>query len=216
MYKKIIFVIFMLMIATNVFSGNSPDYRTEKAEILAFMDKFCKEEFNSDYGRYVGNEVAFSRKRVQEEKKRGNDKMFFINQDPFVIVDSYEISDVRIKSKKSATVIVKYNELSSCSRNYPPEDERSCLDHQIKDRKVPYHLIKVKSRWKVLDPPFPRISLDTVIKHYSWFVKENNRIRDISSHLPARTRDIHKREEEDLNFFQKLRKKYPRSVSNKH
>jgi hypothetical protein len=215
MYKKIIFVIFIVLIVSKVFAGDSPDYRNERAEVLAFMDKFCKEEFSSDYGRYVGNEVTFSRERAREEQKRGNDKMFFINQDPFVVVDSYEISEVYIKSKKRATVIVKYNRLSLCTREYPPEEERTCRDHQIKDEEVPYRLIKVKSHWKVLDPPFPRISLDTVIKHYSWFVDEHNESISSSSHLPDRTMKFYKREEESLKFFLKLRKKYPRLTGDK-
>jgi len=134
------------------------------------VEKFCRAEFMGVQD--IRLDIAkYSRKQMLLEKKRDPESrgmVKFWDNDPLFVVASYQITDVSVKENHAIATIV-YKRLA-----------RTCGDGVLKRKLIPdrkshdivkLHLIYNESRWWVLNPPIPRVSLEAIIEYHKNYHK---------------------------------------------
>lgn len=134
--------------------------------IRAIADEYCRSEFNGD--EYIRQDLAtYSRKRIMEVKKSDPEliQLRFIGweSDPLYIVSAYKIIDIKI-GKKQAVASVEYVRLAR-TEGFGHLDRKIIPDYNEQDV-VLLNLVYEKGKWKILDPPLPRISKDALYKYF--------------------------------------------------
>jgi hypothetical protein len=147
---------------SHVFAANELANQDSARELA---ERFCRAEFMGvDDIRF--DIVKYSRKQMLWEKKR--DPEFrgmakFWDNDPLFVVASYQITDVSVKRNYAIATII-YKRLARTEgdgvlkRKLIPDS----LEHDI----IRLALIYDESKWWVLDPPIPRVSLDAIIRYH--------------------------------------------------
>jgi len=105
------------------------------------------------------------------EKKRDPESrgmVKFWDNDPLFVVASYEITDVSVKKNYAIATIV-YNRLARTEGDGVLK--RKLIPDRISHDIVKLHLIYNESRWCVLDPPIPRVSLEAIIEYHKNYHK---------------------------------------------
>jgi hypothetical protein len=134
------------------------------------VEKFCRAEFMGvqdirlDIAKYSRKQRAWEKKRDSEF--RGMVKYW--DNDPLFVVESYQITDVSVKKTRAiATIVYKRVAMTEgdgvLKRKLIPDR----MSHDI----VKLHLIYNESRWWVLDPPIPRVSLEAIIEYHKNYYK---------------------------------------------
>ena len=163
-YRISSFLIIYIVISafSHAFSANGLASQ-ESAKELA--EKFCRAEFMGiedirlDIAKYSRKQMLLEKKRDPEF--RGMAK--FWDNDPLFVVASYQITDVSVKGDHAIATIV-YKRLARTEgdgvfkRKLIPDS----LGHDI----MKLALIYDGSKWWVLDPPIPRISLEAIIRYH--------------------------------------------------
>src|SRR5215813_1407604 len=164
---SILIIYIAFNIFSHVFAANELENQDSARELA---ERFCRAEFMGvDDIRF--DIVKYSRKQILWEKKR--DPEFrgmakFWDNDPLFVVASYQITDVLVKKNHAIATIV-YKRLA-----------RTCGDGVLKRKLIPdrkshdivkLHLIYNESRWWVLNPPIPRVSLEAIIEYHKNYHK---------------------------------------------
>ena len=159
---SILIIYIAFNIFSHVFAANELENQDSARELA---ERFCRAEFMGvDDIRF--DIVKYSRKQILLEKKR--DPEFrgmakFWDNDPLFVVASYQITDVSVKRDHAIATIV-YKRLARTEgdgifkRKLIPDS----LGHDI----MKLALIYDGSKWWVLDPPIPRISLEAIIRYH--------------------------------------------------
>jgi hypothetical protein len=106
--------------------------------------------------------VKLSPRRKQLEKKKNPDLSgvgWLSWDDSFFVAESYHIDKINIFGDKANGVVV-YKRLGQSIGN-----ETVITDSLISDTVI-YSMVYHKKHWLVVDPPLPRISIDTLINIY--------------------------------------------------
>jgi len=134
------------------------------------VEKFCRAEFMGvqdirlDIAKYSRKQRAWEKKRDSEF--RGMVKYW--DNDPLFVVESYQITDVSVKKNYAIATIV-YNRLARTEGDGVLK--RKLIPDRISHDIVKLHLIYNESRWWVLDPPIPRVSLEAIIEYHKNYYK---------------------------------------------
>src|SRR5215813_9792707 len=160
----IICVVFNIF--SHVFAENELENQDSARELA---ERFCRAEFMGvDDIRF--DIVKYSRKQILLEKKR--DPEFrgmakFWDNDPLFVVASYQVTDVLVKKNHAIATII-YKRLARTEgdgvlkRKLIPDS----LDHDI----IQLDLIYNGSKWWVLNPPIPRVSLEAIIAYHKGYL----------------------------------------------
>ena len=132
-----------------------------------FIEAFCQAEFSGNSLIRL-DVVKYSKKRYLVEKKRDPNfagKALYWDNDPLYVVASYGFVSVEVaKDKMSAQATVAYKRLARTEGD--GELKRKLIPDFIERDIVVFHLIYENSKWWILDPPPPRISLTAITQYY--------------------------------------------------
>ena|SRR6266850_7901197 len=163
----ILIVCFVLIPFSHVIAENELANLDSARELV---EKFCRTEFMGvqdirlDIAKYSRKQMLWEKKRDPES--RGMVK--FWDNDPLFVVASYEITDVSVKKNYAIATIV-YNRLARTEGDGVLK--RKLIPDRISHDIVKLHLIYNESRWCVLDPPIPRVSLEAIIEYHKNYHK---------------------------------------------
>ncbi len=139
------------------------------ASAREFLAWFCEAEYAGDSEVRLRSAV-FSEERVRREKARDplfEGKVFGWEADPLVVVTAYRLVRVEVIGP-GAEGQVEFDAVASSEGD--GEEVRHLLPAKATEV-VKYHLVQRQGRWKVLDPPTPRVSLGFLTRFYEESVK---------------------------------------------
>lgn len=167
-----------------------------------FIKGFCEAEYNA-YGdqKFQRRDfVRFGPRRQAEEWKRDVDfggGAIDCFERGVIIVDSFTVIGIHV-TENTAEATVVFRRLAEIT------DEDSVItDHKGQDT-VDYKLVKEKSRWWVLDPPLPRLSIEVVIKGYEGLFSTLGRNWIDNSGLSENQRTWYYKEKRKLSILKSL------------
>ena len=136
------------------------------------VEAYSKIEFEGAWVEDRWAMIKFSPKRKEENKYRvvTDSSVYQLGKHyPFIVIDSYDIQEIRVLSPARATAKVSYRRIahsvSNVGRGW----------HLVADPKdndlVTLNLVFEKNKWWVLDPPPPRISKEVLLEYYEYKIK---------------------------------------------
>jgi len=128
-------------------------------------EKFCRAEFMGTED--IRLDIAkYSHKQMTREKKRDPEFRGMVkdwDNDPLFVVASYKITDVSVKKNHAIATII-YQRLARTEGDGVLK--RKLIADRMSRDIVKLHLIYTDSRWWVLNPPIPRVSLEAIISDH--------------------------------------------------
>jgi len=141
-------------------------------EIEKLVASFCFKEFHGDLqGDGVRDQlIKYTPKIYKKIAKETGEYPYvvYLEQSPIFLVDSYQIADIKQKDARHAYAIVNYHQLAKT------EDmgiARKFIK-DIQDISVKINLEYDGKRWWIIDPPYPQVSYDVILKYYEDQVAE--------------------------------------------
>lgn len=162
--KMIVFSLCILNLFNIVYAN--PKDTSQYLSVKWVVEEYCLAEFNGD--RYIRQDLAtYSRKRLMEEKKKNPELIAYDimswEGDPLYVVSAFKILDIKIEKKK-AVVTVEYFRLAK-TEGFGHLDRKIIPDYNEHDI-MTLNLIYEKGKWKIIDPPLPRISKDALLRFF--------------------------------------------------
>jgi hypothetical protein len=156
-------MITIILILTTLFTSPSqPQGRNKELLAREAIEKFIRLEFNFRDEELWHRMVKLSPRRQQLERQRNPDLSgigWFSWDDSFFVAESYHIGKINVGGNK-ANGVVTYKRVGKSNGN-----ETVISDSLMRDTVI-YSLVYHKKQWLIVDPPLPRISLDTLINFY--------------------------------------------------
>jgi hypothetical protein len=148
---------------------------SEKDNIKKLVETFCSSEFN------ICTKASFDRdkliKYTQERIDHPLDNIalndypyeFYLDSDPLIIVDQYKILDVKQIDEKHAYVLINYHQLaiSKGAGNGINDPMSRKFITDVRYINVTLNIEYDGKRWWIIDPPYPKVSDDVILKYYS-------------------------------------------------
>jgi hypothetical protein len=186
---------------SHVFAANELASQDSPRELA---EKFCRAEFTGvedirlDIAKYSRKQMLWEKKRDPEF--RGMAK--FWDNDPLFVVASYQITDVSVKKNHAIATIV-YKRLARTEgdgvlrRKLIPDS----LGHEI----IQLDLIYNGSKWWVLDPPIPRVSLEAIIAYHKGYLNIMGENWLGRSDISEGQKQYYRKLQENLRILESLR-----------
>lgn len=159
--KLLISVLFTLLL--------SPNYATSGAEsmnneITVKLNEFINEELNgSEYTRNKSELVKYSDEENEAMKDNPSGARIYLDLQPIYVVSGYDIKSIKAHNNK-ATAIVAFKRIAK-TKNVGIL-ERIIIPNRMLNEIVKYQLINDGQGWLILDPPWPRISKQSIVNYY--------------------------------------------------
>ena len=194
-------IYFVLSVFSHVFAANELASQDSPRELA---EKFCRAEFTGvedirlDIAKYSRKQMLWEKKRDPEF--RGMAK--FWDNDPLFVVASYQITDVSVKKNHAIATIV-YKRLARTEgdgvlrRKLIPDS----LGHEI----IQLDLIYNGSKWWVLDPPIPRVSLEAIIAYHKGYLNIMGENWLGRSDISEGQKQYYRKLQENLRILESLR-----------
>ena len=180
---------------------------TEEAANKVVVE-FCQAEFNLDAEKrfevikFTPGGEAEARERRSHGPAMIPGVMIFPQSDPLIVVTSYVARRVKV-TKQGARAIVEYKTVAR--RGHGGVYARF-VPHPVERDTVELHLIHTEGRWWILDPPLPRVSLDSMIASYKYEIGEYEaRFKQYPETL-ERDKKHYLVAKDNLKFLESLRK----------
>lgn len=170
-------LVFIVMIGGNFycFAAN------ENYKIQNLIENFCSMEFQ---GNLQGDEVrdqlikytSDKLKKIKAETCAVYPYEIHLDCDSIFIVDSYKIKEIKQTDEKHAYAIVNYHQLARSEgwgEDFRNNKTRKLIK-DIRDIAVILNLEYDGKRWWIIDPPYPKVSYDVMVKYYSGELAEDN------------------------------------------
>lgn len=153
---------------THADSKDSP----QDALVRVVVDEYCRAELNGNEA--IRQDLAtYSRKRLIEEKKRNPELVAYQiiswEGDPLYVVSGFKVLDIKIE-KKSVVASVDYTRLAR-TEGIGHLERKIIPDYKEHDV-LSVNLVFEKGKWKILDPPQPRVSKEALLSFYKNEKKE--------------------------------------------
>lgn len=161
--KSVIFLCVLCMVRMSY--ADSSD-STQLSLVKGVVKDFCQSEFNGIVDKRI-NDVKYSRQRKIEEERKNPDMVagvIFLDGDPLYIVSAFKVLDIKIE-KKHATASIKYIRLAHTEGR--GDEERKIIPNYNEHDVVLINLVYEKNKWKIIDPPLPRISKGALYKYFN-------------------------------------------------
>jgi hypothetical protein len=194
-------IYFVLCVFSHVFAANELASQDSPRELT---EKFCRAEF-------IGVEdirldiAKYSRKQMLWEKKRDSEfrgMVKYWDNDPLFVVASYQITDVSVKRNHAIATIV-YKRLARTEGDGVLKRKliHDSLDHEI----IQLDLIYNGSKWWVLDPPIPRVSLEAIIAYHKGYLNIMGENWLGRSDISEGQKQYYRKLQENLQILESLR-----------
>jgi hypothetical protein len=129
------------------------------------VEKFCSSEFMGIQD--IRLDIAkYSSKQQEEEKKRDPEfkgMVKYWDNDPLYVVSSYRIIDILV-NKNHAVATIAYKLLARTKDG--GVFKRKLVPVEVADNIVNLHLTYDGSKWWILDPPIPSVSLEAITEYH--------------------------------------------------
>ncbi len=173
----------------------------EPVSAREFLAWFCEAEYAGESEIRLQSAV-FSEERLRSERLRDplfEGKAFGWEADPLVVVIAYRLVTVEVMGPE-ANGQVEFDVVAYSAGD--GEEVRDLLPAKAREV-VSFHLVLREGRWKVFDPPTPRVSLDFLTRFYEERVQRLERYV-----LPSKPSDgqlaSYRRSVEALRFLRTL------------
>jgi len=161
----------------------TPFAKAEDSNVIPIknmMDMFLSRQFGGDLGVWEEDQkfVEFSPKRKKIETKRDPEfggTVISVTGDSLIIVNSYLIQEVK-KLKNKYEIKVRISQVAVTSGE--GDLNRVIIKNQKFDKEVIYYVIHKLNGWRVVDPPLPIISIDSLISSYKSYIVEYKKFID--------------------------------------
>ena len=186
------------------------------------VEAFCRNEFEGSEPETRERLVRFSPEVEAEFQKREHPWLSkHVTIPPLVVVSAYEVKDVRVDGNL-ASAVVAYRRLARTENQYRNPYISDKKDNDLvtltlvfdegwrpSDRSVPFatvawNFVFIRDQWRVLDPPVPRISKQTLLEYYEselkWYVDRKKEIGE----LPEHQQDAYDRKSGIFRFLKSL------------
>jgi hypothetical protein len=170
--------LFLLVLQINVYCFANND----NSDLKALVTQFCSKEFQGLGGFQDvtnGDENAepiplfkCTSNMPKQLKADICDNMdSYLSWEPLFIVDSYNVGEVKKTDSRHAYAIVTFHQLArsvgSGDGPIDPGREVRKFIKDIRDITVKLSLEYDGKRWLIVDPPYPKVSYDVLLKYYS-------------------------------------------------
>lgn len=148
-------------IAWSIFHKDADYFKKVQSDPRKLVEEYCEAEYNGVQDiRLKVAKVAPADRRSSPEKGGGQGKVINFSNDPFIVVDSYQIKSVSVTEGHAEAVVV-YRRLANCDVT---EKRKYVVDRNGRDT-VTLSLDYDGSRWWIMDPPLPRVSKWALIEY---------------------------------------------------
>jgi hypothetical protein len=202
-YKRlIILMVYFISIPLQNVLAMTESQKTSLAKEV--VEKFCSSEFMGIQDIRL-DLAKYSSKQQEQEKKRDPEfkgMVKYWDNDPLYVVSSYQIINVLVK-KNHAEATIAYKLLART------EDDgvfkRKLIPIDVADDIVNLRLIYDGSKWWILDPPIPRISLEAITEYHrnNINIMGNDWLK--RSNISEDQKRYYRRLQENLKIFNALR-----------
>jgi hypothetical protein len=185
-------ILYIVLAASNLSADNNLEKLLSAKETV---EKFCSSEFigiqdvRLDMAKYTPMQKKIEAKRDSEF--RGMVKYW--ENDPIYVVSSYHIVDLSVQ-KDHAVATIAYKVVAHTKGD--GVFKREFIAIGVVNDLMKLHLIYDESKWWILDPPTPRISIEAISKYYA------NKINVMGQGFRERS-DI---SEQQKRYYQNLQK----------
>lgn len=142
-------------------------------EIQGLVENFCLTEFN---GNLQGDEIRDQMIKYTSDKlkylKTKSCSIYpyeiLLECDSIFIINSYKINSIEQVDEKHAYAVISYHQLAK-SKGWGDdfrENKVRKLIKDIRDITVKLNLEYDGKRWWIIDPPYPRVSYNTMLEYY--------------------------------------------------
>jgi len=177
-YKYLTFCLFLFLSTTSCAIENNIG-----KDIASLVETFCFNEFRNNYHENDDRDMLIKYSAKMERELRDRFKgpeypyVWYINSDPIFIVSSYKVISVKQLDDKHAYAIINYHQLVK-SEGWSDNPEDHIVRRLVKDVRniqVKLDLENDGKRWWIIDPPYPKVSYDVVLKFYQDRLKDRGR-----------------------------------------
>jgi hypothetical protein len=155
----------------------------------SFLTKILEEDFQGDGGSRIHKGYYSDGKGedVGDCDCKMSRAIYFLHEDPLLVVTKWEIVRVDAKRKNSAVVDVRFRvcgrtegETWTGHKNGVHIDTlRSIVPFEaIADETVTYRLVKKKSGWLLVDPPPPGVAKEPIVLKLEQEISSHKRVLD--------------------------------------
>lgn len=224
---KSLFLLSILVLCDNSYCLQ-PELKTEN-EIKKAAENFCNMEYqgklmDEERGtliKYSSQSEDYKKFEVLSKTAIDGEHLYpyewDMGKDPIFIVDSFKIIKVKKIEEKHAYVFVNYHQLAwripsqRAQRIYGSEIPIK----DIRDISVKLNLEYCDKRWLVIDPPYPKVSYDAMMKYYNEKIslhrssptgKSANKIRSLTLAQKNNLQNLYNNEKAILDFLISLKK----------
>lgn len=161
---KVKFAFLVMSLALPVFqafaSEPERDARAALTEYLAhdFNVPIGTGEDRSELVYLEGPAVEPVSEDCEYECGEGRPEFFLWWSDPIIVVDAYSLQAINNSSADTAVADVEFRRVANTRGKGSSDDQRFFVKEQPTTETVRYQLKKIAGRWKVVNPPLPRVS----------------------------------------------------------
>lgn len=137
--------------------------KTAQENLRSFVKYFIEAEFNGEEDARM-NTVVYSESRLKKVKRNDPEligQIISIDGDPLIIVKSFEIFQLD-STEMNGKAIIKFQKVAY-TKGLGAINRKVIIDEKVEVISV---LLKYKNKkWWIIDPSFPRVSLQAIIKY---------------------------------------------------
>lgn len=156
-------LITLILSPNQILSASS--FSDEKQAVKKTVEKFCLAEFEGDILERREDVVKLSKRETKIRLEKHPEKQplaYYDLGDKLYLITSYTVLESSISIKgKTAEAYVDYRRVGT-RRNEGFKVEPDKKEHDI----VKLNLVYENNRWRVLDPPLPRVSKQVLINRF--------------------------------------------------
>ena len=152
-------------------------YIAEKSKsIKSLVEEFCLSEFHGGFPSTYRDRLFKYTPAVYKNLLKiigdGYPYRVYFEHDPIRIVDSYKIKEIKQIDTHHAYAIVFYHQIAIIGESWEEIDAqgdgyKGIPIRRVKDISIKLNLKYDGSRWWIIDPPYPKVSLAVLVKYYS-------------------------------------------------
>jgi hypothetical protein len=158
----------------SIFNKDAEYFRKAQSDPRRLVEEYCEAEYNGvqDIRLKVAKitpQKTSPDKAPSPEAGQGPGKAINYSNDPFIVVDSYQIKTVTVTGGRAEATVV-YKRLANCDVT---EKRKYVVDRNSRDA-VTLSLDSDGTRWWIVDPPLPRVSKWALIEYSERIISSMN------------------------------------------
>lgn len=161
-------MLWALAAASSIVNAQNEDNPQGRTEPQLFLSTILTRDLDGDSSFRVGKVIYTDGRRTLGDCDCSTPReLFYIHYDPIVIVRNWNILKTQILDSGDATVLVHFRALAQTEgqgdASHKENQRRIKPLSAPRDEDVAYHLHFKDHEWFLVDPPLPRVGLDTLL-----------------------------------------------------